>query len=78
MLIFNLDSTAEYYAALYLLPVGTVFKIEEHYESVMLRIEEYTPDTKHFEAFPITPGTQLFAMYGCDCCIITINEDLTS
>lgn len=63
-LIFNEDSTREDYEKLFLLGKGDVFKVSGGYETVMRRIEEFTPPSLIFEVFPITPGTDLYTLYG--------------
>lgn len=68
-LTFNGTSPKEAYDNLFTLEVGQVFKIESDYETVMRRIDEYS-DGK-FEVYPITPGTDLYTMYGPDHCIVT-------
>lgn len=78
MIVLNGNSPAEAYAPLYNLSVGTVFKIESDYETVMERIVEYTPKNKVFEVFPITPGTSLFITYGPSHCVVTTSETVES
>lgn len=73
-LIFNENTEKVVYDELYTLPVGTVFKIEADYETVMRRIEEYKPSNRKFEVFPINPGTDLFTINGADHSVITENE----
>lgn len=73
-LIFNGDTPQSQYEELYTKPVGTVFKIESDYETVMRRIEEYKPSEGKFEVFPINPGTDLFTINGADHSVITENE----
>lgn len=73
-LIFNGDTPQSQYEELYAQPVGTVFKIESDYETVMRRIEEYKPSNRKFEVFPINPGTDLFTINGADHSVITENE----
>ena len=70
------NSTKDSYLQLYELPVGTVFKITGNYETVMRRIEEFTPDGILFEVFPITPGTDLYTIYGCDHLVVTENKNV--
>lgn len=68
------DSTQDAYSELFNLPKGSVFKIASDYETVMRRIEEYTPQNVVFEVFPINPGTVLYTMYGPDHNIVTKND----
>lgn len=73
-LIFNGETPQSVYVELYDKKVGTIFKIEADYETVMRRIEEFKPTGREFEVFPINPGTDLYTIYGCDHLIITLNS----
>lgn len=75
-LIFNERTPKEEYDELFLQDMGTVFKIESGYETVMRRIEEYKPSEILFKVFPINPGTDLYTIYGPDHSIITDNRAL--
>lgn len=77
-LIFTEDSPREQYEELYKLEVGSVFKIQSDYETVMRRIEEYKPNGLHFEVFPINPGTYLFSLYGPDHILVVKKRNVTS
>lgn len=70
-LIFTEATPKEQYDELFKLDVGQVFKIASDYETVMARIEEYTPENLTFEVFPINPGTSLYTLYGPDHCVVT-------
>lgn len=69
-------SPKEQYDLLYKLDVGQVFKIhpESNYETVMRRIEEFTPSDRDFEVFPINPGTSLYTMYGPSHSVVVLNK----
>jgi len=71
MLIFNASTPQSTYADLFLLKVGDIIKVESDFETVIRRIEEYTPQGETFEVTSITPGTSLFTMYGDSHCIVT-------
>lgn len=75
-LILTENSPKEQYEELYKLNMGGVFKIESDYETVMRRIEEYTPEGFVFKVFPINPGTSLYTMYGPDHCVVIDNRML--
>lgn len=70
-LILNGTSPKEQYEKLYAFGVGEIFMIEDDYETVLRRIDEYMPKGLDFRVFPITPGTSLYTMYGPDHCIVT-------
>lgn len=72
-LILTASSTKEDYNKVFALSVGDVFKVTD-YETVMLRLEHYTPKNLKFEVTPITPGTSLYTIYGCDHVIVTMKE----
>lgn len=72
-LILTASSTKEDYNKVFALSVGDVFKVTD-YETVMLRLESYTPKDLKFEVTPITPGTSLYTIYGCDHVIVTMKE----
>lgn len=69
--IISDNSPLEDYQKILDLNVCDVFKVEGNYETVMRRIEEYTPEGMIFEVCPITPGTSLYTVYGPDHCIVT-------
>ena len=71
-LVLNETSPKEKYEELFKLSKGEVFKVTD-YETVMLRIEHYKPTNCTFEVFPITPGTDLYTIYGCDHAVVTEN-----
>ena len=71
----NGDSTKLQYAPLYKLGLGGIFEIESDYETVILRIEKYMPDGLEMDVFPITPGTDLFTIYGDSHLIVTFYDD---
>lgn len=73
-LVLTENSLEEQYKELYKLQMGDVFKIESGYETVMRRIEDYLPKGQIFKVFPITPGTDLFILYGPDHCVVTNNQ----
>lgn len=73
-LVFSESSTKEDFDALYELPVGSVFKVQSDFETVMRRIEEYKPEILHFEVFPINAGTSLYTLYGPDHCVVVENN----
>lgn len=75
-LVFTEDSPKELYDALFELGVGDVFKIADGYETVMMRIEEYTPNGVRFRVFPINPGTSLYTLYGPDHCVVVENTKI--
>lgn len=76
-IILDINSPKEQYGRLFSLKVGEVFKVNsDDYETVMERINEYLPDDLNFEVFPITPGTDLYTMYGPCHCVVTLNEKL--
>ena len=75
-LILNENSPKEKYEELFKLPKGEVVKVTD-YETVMQRIEDYKPTNCNFEVFPITPGTDLYIMYGCDHVVVTENTIVT-
>lgn len=75
-LVFTGDSLREQYNELYKLDMGQVFKIASDYETVMRRIEEYTPENLIFSVFPINPGTDLYTIYGPDHSVVTDNRTL--
>lgn len=75
-LILNENSPKEKYEELFKLPKGEVVKVTD-YETVMQRIEDYKPTNVNFEVFPITPGTDLYTMYGCDHVVVTENTIVT-
>lgn len=78
MITLDANSVANDYSALYDQPVGTVIRVDyDNYETVMERITENTPSGKSFEVYPVTPGTDLYTMYGPNHCIVTKNENLT-
>lgn len=66
----DINSVEEDYLSLFTLEVGDVVKVKD-FETVMERIEEFKPEGLIFELTPITPGTKLFTIYGCDHCIVT-------
>ena len=72
-LVLDASSTKEDYDKLFVLTIGSVIKILD-YETVMLRIENYRPKNLKFEVMPITPGTSLYTIYGCDHVIVTLKE----
>lgn len=69
----DINSTQEAYTNLFGSPVGTIVNVL-NYETVFRRIEEYKPAGLEFELYPITPGTDLFTIYGCDHAIISVNR----
>lgn len=71
----NGDSTKDEYAQIYKLGLGGIFEIESDYETVVLRIEKYMPKGLEMDVFPITPGTDLFTIYGDSHVIVTFFED---
>lgn len=73
-LVFTENSPKEQYEELFNLEVGSVFKIQSDYETVMRRIEEYKPTDLTFEVFPITPGTSLYTINGPDHLVVTQRE----
>lgn len=75
-LIFTESSPKEQYEELYKLDMGSVFKVQSDYETVMRRIEDYKPQNLSFKVFPINPGTDLYIMYGPDHCVVTDNRQL--
>lgn len=75
-LILNENSPKEKYEELFKLPKGEVVKVTD-YETVMQRIEDYKPTNGNFEVFPVTPGTGLYTMYGCDHVVVTENTIVT-
>lgn len=75
-LTFTETTPREQYEKLYSLAMGSVFKIQADYETVMRRIEEYKPQGLTFKVFPINPGTDLYTMYGPNHCVITDNRVL--
>lgn len=74
-IVLSGDSPKEDYSPLYKLGVGGIFKIERDYETVVLRIEEYMPEGMEMDVFPITPGTELFTLYGDSHLIVTFFDD---
>lgn len=78
-LTFDKNTPRSAYEELYEREVGDVFKVtESDYETVMNRIEQYAPNNKSFEVFPITPGTSLYTTYGAEHCVVTKNETISS
>lgn len=75
-LIFTESSPKEQYEELYKLDMGSIFKVQSDYETVMRRIEDYKPQNLSFKVFPINPGTDLYTMYGPDHCVVTDNRQL--
>lgn len=75
-LILNENSPKEKYEELFKLSKGEVFKVTD-YETVMLRIEDYKPTNGTFEVFPISPGTDLYTIYGCDHVVVVENTIVT-
>ena len=75
-LVFDGNTTKEQYEELYKLDMGEVFKVKADFETVMRRIEDYKPSNVVFEVFPITPGTDLYTIYGPDHCVVTDNRML--
>lgn len=76
-IILDINSPKEKYSELFSLSVGDVFKVvSDDYETVMERINEYLPSEQNFEVFPITPGTDLYTMYGPCHCVVTLNEEM--
>ena len=75
-LVFTESSPKEQYEELYKLDMGSVFKVQSDYETVMRRIEEYKPQNLSFKVFPVNPGTDLYTMYGPDHCVVTDNRQL--
>lgn len=73
-LVFTEKTPKEQYMELYKLSVGSVFKVQSDYETVMQRIEDYKPNGGTFEVFPINPGTSLFTMYGASHCVVVENQ----
>ena len=67
------DSTIEDYKELLKLEEGDVFEVCDDFDTIMERIEEVTPRYKDFEVFPITPGTDLYVIYGCNHCVVIAN-----
>lgn len=74
MITVSNNSTAEEISQLFELNVGDVFRISEGFEGVMMLIEIQTPKDKDFEVYPITPGTELYTMYGAGHCVVTKNS----
>lgn len=72
-LVLSSISTREDYTKLFNLEVGDVLKVLD-YETVLLRMSEYTPKGLKFEVTPITPGTSLYTMYGCEHVVVTLKE----
>lgn len=72
-LVFNEDTPKEQYDLLYKLPEGSIFKIENDYETVMRRIEEYKSEGHIFEVFPINPGTDQYTLVGPNHCMVVEN-----
>lgn len=70
---FNRKTDKENYALLYKLNVGDVVRVSD-YETVMRRVDEYCPKNLKFELTPITPGTDLYTMYGCEHAVVTRKE----
>ena len=75
-LVFTEDSPQSQYEELFKLKVGDVFKVSSDYETVMRRIEEFTPKGVTFEVFPINPGTDLYTMYGSDHLVVVENTSI--
>lgn len=72
-LILTASSTKEDYNKVFALSVGDIFKVTD-YETVISRLESYTPKNLKFEVTPITPGTSLYTIYGCDHVVVTMKE----
>lgn len=72
-LVFSSTSAREDYTKLFNLEVGDVLKVTD-YETVLLRMSEYMPKGLKFEVTPITPGTSLYTMYGCEHVVVTLKE----
>lgn len=71
-IILTPESTEEEYIELYLEKVGTIFKIEGDYETVIRRIQDYKPEPiTFFEVTPVNPGTNLYTMYGANHLVVT-------
>lgn len=74
-LVFDKTTPRDRYERLFTLSVGEVIKVlEGDYETFMERVQEYLPDSIEFEVFPITPGTDLYTMYGPNHCVVTKNQ----
>ena len=69
-LVFNPFTEESQYQLLFTLPQNTVFKIDSDFETVLRRIDDYKGDIP-FTVFPVTPGTDLFTMFGCNHWVIT-------
>ena len=72
-LVLDASSTKEDYDKLFTLTIGSVVKVLD-YETVMRRMGEYLPKGLKFEVIPITPGTSLYTIYGCDHVVVTLKE----
>lgn len=73
-LTFDKTTPKGIYEELFKQKIGYVFKVEDaDYETVMERMTEYLPNPDDFEVFPITPGTDLYSMYGASHCVIIHN-----
>lgn len=70
------DKTSDtIFDGIYSLPVGSVIKIEGNlYETVLIRIINRTPVGKQYEVTSITPGTDLFTLYGSNHLLVTKNQ----
>ena len=67
------DST-DVFNTIYSIPVNDVFRIRgDKYESVLVRIDRDRPVGKTFAVLPITPGTELYTLYGANTLIVTAN-----
>ena len=72
-LVLSAHSSKGDYEEVFSLEVGDVFKVSD-YETVMRRMDEYLPKGLKFEVTPITPGTSLYTIYGCDHVVVTLKE----
>ena len=79
MLELTKESTAEEIKKVYSLERGDVFKVANRYEgeweTITRRIfEDYYPTDASWNAVAITPGTDLYTIYGADCFVVTDNS----